>query len=178
MAEQTHDFSKIKAFAFDVDGVFTDGGVLCDLNGELYRTFDAKDGFGIRMATMNGFPVAIITGGRSLSITARFRSCGIPEEDVYLGSRDKIVDFNDFCRRHKVLAEEVLYAGDDIPDIEVMVAAGIGACPSDAVPEAREAADYVSECAGGHGFVRDVVEKAMKSQGRWIFEVKNYKAKF
>ncbi|MEE3463882.1 MAG: hypothetical protein VZQ27_06285 [Candidatus Cryptobacteroides sp.] len=48
------DFSKIKAFAFDIDGVFTNGGILCDLQGELYRTFDSKDGVAIRMAEKNG----------------------------------------------------------------------------------------------------------------------------
>ena len=56
-------FLKIKAFAFDVDGVLTDGGILADLNGELYRTFDSKDGMGLRMAMMKGFHLAIITGG-------------------------------------------------------------------------------------------------------------------
>ena len=60
------DFKDIKAFAFDVDGVMTDGGILCDLEGQLFRTFDAKDGFAVRMAKLNGFPVAVITGGPSL----------------------------------------------------------------------------------------------------------------
>ena len=46
---------KIKAFAFDVDGVFTDGGILADLSGELYRTFDAKDAMAVRMAVMAGY---------------------------------------------------------------------------------------------------------------------------
>ena len=59
---------KIKAFAFDVDGVLTDGGILADLNGELYRVFDSKDGLAVRMAVMKGYHVAIITGGRSESI--------------------------------------------------------------------------------------------------------------
>ena len=72
--EKSLDFSKIKAFAFYVDGVFTDGGILCDLAGELYRTFDSKDGFGVRMATMKGYPSAIITGGRSGSIVARYKA--------------------------------------------------------------------------------------------------------
>ena len=84
------DLLKIKAFAFDIDGVMTDGGILCDLEGQLYRNFDAKDGFAVRMATMNGYPVAVITGGRSGSIRQRFLSCGVPAEDIYLGSRDKI----------------------------------------------------------------------------------------
>ena len=72
------DFSKIRAFAFDVDGVMTDGGILADLEGQLFRTFDAKDGFGIRMARMKGYPIGVITGGRSGSIRARFTGCGIP----------------------------------------------------------------------------------------------------
>ena len=82
-------FKTIKAFAFDVDGVLTDGGILANLDGELFRTFDSKDGFGLRMASMAGFPVGIITGGRSESIRKRFLTCGVRPEDVYLGSRDK-----------------------------------------------------------------------------------------
>ena len=65
------DFSRIKAFAFDIDGVATDGGVFCDSNGDLLRTYDAKDGFAIRMAVMRGYPVAVITGGSSESIRKR-----------------------------------------------------------------------------------------------------------
>ena len=101
-------FLKIKAFAFDVDGVLTDGGILADLNGELYRVFDSKDGMAIRMAVMKGFHMAIITGGRSESIRKRFESCGIKTEDVYLGSRAKMEDFEDFCKRHNVSPEEVM----------------------------------------------------------------------
>ncbi len=72
------DLKKIRAFAFDIDGVMTDGGLLCDLNGELYRCFDAKDGFAVRMASMKGYPVAVITGGRSLTIRARYRDARSP----------------------------------------------------------------------------------------------------
>lgn len=53
------DFKNIKAFTFDIDGVMTDGGILADLEGQLYRTFDAKDGFAVRMACLNGFPVGV-----------------------------------------------------------------------------------------------------------------------
>ncbi len=172
------DFLKIKAFAFDIDGVMTDGGILCDLEGQLYRNFDAKDGFAVRMATMNGYPVAVITGGRSGSIRQRFSNCGIPHEDVYLGSRDKIVDFRDFCRRYSLDPSEVMYFGDDIPDIEVMEAAGIGACPSDAVEEAKAAADWISFRPGGKGCIREGFESVMKAQGRWVYETRIYKEKF
>ncbi len=172
------EFKDIKAFAFDVDGVFTNGGIFCDLDGELFRTFDTKDGFAVRMAVMSGYPVAIITGGRSESIKARFRTCGLVVEDVYLGSRAKIEDFEDFCRKYSLKPSEVLYMGDDIPDIPVIEACGIGACPSDAVPEVIAASDYVSDRAGGRQAVRDVVEKVMKARGDWRFDVATYKKLF
>jgi len=170
--------ARIRAFTFDIDGVFTDGGILCDLKGDLYRTFEAKDGFAIRMATMNGYPVGIITGGASISIARRFATNGIPREDIYLSSRNKIEDFADFCSRHGLSAEEVLYIGDDIPDIETIRAAGLGVCPSDAVEEVREASDWVSEHPGGRFCVRSTVEHVMKAQGKWNFDAKTYKRLF
>ena len=171
-------FLKIKAFAFDVDGVLTDGGILADLNGELYRVFDSKDGMAIRMAVVEGFHMAIITGGRSESIRKRFASCGIKAEDVYLGSRAKMEDFEDFCSRHGLKPEEVMYFGDDLPDIPVMEACGCGACPSDAVDEVKAIADYISSRPGGKGCVREVIEMVMKLQGKWELDVEDYKKKF
>jgi 3-deoxy-D-manno-octulosonate 8-phosphate phosphatase (KDO 8-P phosphatase) len=172
------DLKDIKAFTFDIDGVMTDGGILADLEGQLYRTFDAKDGFAVRMACMNGFPVGVITGGRSQSIRARFSTNGIEPEDIYLGSRNKIEDFEDFCRRHGLTHDQVMYFGDDIPDIEVIQAAGIGVCPSDAVEEVKEVADIVSSRPGGKACVREYMEKAMKAQGHWNFDAVTYKKKF
>ncbi len=171
-------WDKIKAFAFDIDGVLTNDGLIATETGELYRTFGSKDGFAIRMASMRGYPVAIITGARSLSIQKRFLTCGVPEEDIYLHSRDKMKDFRKFCERHSLEPEEVLYCGDDIPDIAVMQACGIGACPADAVPETLAIADYVSPRNGGQEFARDVVEKVLKLNGDWVFDVGLYEARF
>ena len=171
-------FSRIRAFAFDVDGVLTDGGILADLNGELYRTFDSKDGMAIRMAVMKGFHMAIITGGRSESIRQRFVSCGIKPEDVYLRSRAKIEDFEDFCTRHGLSAEEVMYFGDDLPDIPVMVACGCGVCPSDAVEEVKEIADFISTRPGGKGCARELIQTVLKEQGKWELDVQAYKKHF
>jgi 3-deoxy-D-manno-octulosonate 8-phosphate phosphatase (KDO 8-P phosphatase) len=171
-------FSRIRAFAFDVDGVLTDGGILADLNGELYRTFDSKDGMAIRMAVMKGFHMAIITGGRSESIRQRFESCGIKPEDAYLRSRAKIEDFEDFCTRHGLSAEEVMYFGDDLPDIPVMVACGCGVCPSDAVEEVKEIADFISTRPGGKGCARELIQTVLKEQGKWELDVQAYKKHF
>ncbi len=172
------DFSEIRAFAFDVDGVFTNGGVFCDVNGELYRTYDSKDGFAVRMACMRGYPVGIITGGRSESIRQRFLTSGVKADNVYLGSRNKIEQLQEFCQKHGLKAEQVLFIGDDIPDIEVIQTCGIGVCPADAVPEVKAAADIISEYNGGRLCVRDAIEKVMKAQGTWVFDSVLYKKLF
>lgn len=169
---------KIRAFVFDVDGVMTDGGILGTETGELYRVYDAKDGFGLRMAAMNGFIMGIITGGRSESILQRGLKMGFEPEDIYLHSRNKIDDFNDFCCRHSVRPEEVMYFGDDIPDIPVIIACGCGVCPSDAVEEVKAVADLVSDFPGGKLCVRNTLEITMKAQGKWDIDYDQYNRMF
>ena len=168
------DFSKIKAITFDVDGVMTGGGLLCFDDGNFLRIFDAKDSFGLRMAQMAGIRLAVITGGTSPSITQRFRKCGVLEEDIYLHSRNNIKDFRAFCAKYGFSPEEVAYVGDDLPDVETILAAGLGVTPSDGVAEARAAADFVSEYPGGKGCIRDLVERILKAQGKWKFNMDAY----
>ena len=172
------DLLKIKAFAYDIDGVATDGSILCIPGGDLLRVYDAKDSFAVRMATMNGYPVAVITGGSSVTIRERMVTTGLKPEDVFLHCRNKMDDFRQFCERYALQPEEVMYFGDDVPDIEVLRACGCGVCPSDAVEEVKEAADYVSPFPGGKGCLRDTIEKVMRAQGRWIFDTDVYKMKF
>lgn len=158
---------KIKAFAFDVDGVFTDGQVLATETGDLLRSHNAKDGYAVRVAIMKDFPVAIITGGSSESIALRFLQIGVKREDIYLKSIKKMPDFSDFLNRHSLTSDEVLFMGDDIPDIDVLKISGVSSCPSDAVNEVKDVCDYISIYSGGKGCVRDVIEQVMKIQNKW-----------
>jgi 3-deoxy-D-manno-octulosonate 8-phosphate phosphatase (KDO 8-P phosphatase) len=169
---------KIKAFVFDVDGVLTDGGILATPEGDLLRVFDSKDSFALRMAYMKGYHVGIITGGVSESIKLRFRTCGVPMDNIYLGSRAKIEDLEDFCSRHNLTADQVMYFGDDLPDIPVMLECGCGVSPCDAVPEALAAADYVTTRPGGKGCAREMIEMVLKLHGKWELDVQDYKKKF
>ena len=174
----TEKLNKIRAFVFDVDGVLTDGGILATPEGDLLRVFDSKDSFALRMAYMKGYHVGIITGGVSESIKLRFRTCGVPMENIYLGSRAKIEDLQDFCNRHDITAEEIMYFGDDLPDIPVMLECGCGVSPCDAVPEALAAADYVTTRPGGKGCAREMIEIVLKLHGKWELDVQDYKKKF
>lgn len=169
---------KIKAFVFDVDGVLTDGGILSTPEGDLLRVFDSKDAFALRMVYMKGYKVGVITGGVSESIRLRFRTCGVPRENIYLGSRAKIEDLEDFCTRHDLKPEEIMYFGDDLPDIPVMLACGCGVAPSDAVEEVKAAADHVSSRPGGKGVAREMIEMVLKMHGKWELDVHDYKSKF
>ena len=155
----------IKAFAFDVDGVFSEYVVL-DPSGELLRTMNIKDGYAVQLAVKRGFPIAIITGGNSQALKIRFESLGI--KDIYLKSQHKIPDFNDFLARHQLSASEVLYMGDDIPDLDILGIAGISTCPADAVEEVKAVSQYISPRAAGKGCVRDVIEQVLKVKKLWI----------
>ena len=108
----------IKGFAFDVDGVFTDGSVLVASDGDLLRIHNAKDGFGVRWAFLCGYHIGIITGAYSESVRKRFQGIGI--EHIYLKSRDKMPDFFNFCSKNGITPQEVVFVGDDVPDIPLL----------------------------------------------------------
>jgi 3-deoxy-D-manno-octulosonate 8-phosphate phosphatase (KDO 8-P phosphatase) len=172
------DLKSVKAFAFDIDGVATEGGVFCNSEGDLLRTYDAKDGFGIRMAVMRGYPVAVITGGSSESIRKRMLASGVESQNVFLHCRDKREEFAIFCERYDLKPEDVMYFGDDVPDLDVLKACGVAVCPADAVDEVKEVADWVTSKPGGKGCLREAIEATLRAQGQWIFEPDVYKKKF
>ena len=166
----------IKGFAFDVDGVFTDGSVFVAPDGDLLRIHNAKDGFGLRWAYLSGYHIAIITGGYSESVRKRFEGIGV--EHIYLKSRDKLPDFYDFCNKCGISPKEVAFVGDDIPDIPILKECGLAVCPSDAVQEVKDVCDFVSAYPGGRGCVRDLIEQVLKIQGKWEFNAELYAGKF
>ena len=166
-------FEDIRAFAFDVDGVFTDGLVLAMPDGDLLRLLNSKYCFAVRTAVDNGFPCAIITGGVSPSLLHTAHSLGIPDEYLYMLSKDKAEDLLHFCKRAGLDPSQVAFVGDDIPDIPAMELAGLGVCPADAVAEVRSAADLVSQFNGGRGCIRDLIENVLKRQDRWKFDPKD-----
>ena len=160
--------SQIKAFVFDVDGVLTDGLVHVTETGEQLRRFSIKDGYALQLAVKKGFPVAIISGGRSQSVVSRLQGLGI--KDIYLGVETKADAFEEFLLIHDLQAEQVVYMGDDIPDYPVMQKVGLPVCPADAAEEIKALSKYISPINGGAGCARDIIEKVLKVQGLWLDE--------
>jgi 3-deoxy-D-manno-octulosonate 8-phosphate phosphatase (KDO 8-P phosphatase) len=159
----------IKTFIFDVDGVLTDGKILIHSDGELLRSFDTKDGYAIKCALLKGFKIAIITGGRNEAVRERFKELGV--FDIYLGAHHKLDAYQDLMDNYDLKAEEILYIGDDIPDIPVIEKVGLGCCPADAVPDVKARADYISHKKGGEGCVRELIEQVLRVQGKWSLDI-------
>ncbi len=166
MTDFTMHLQPIRAFVFDVDGVFTDGSILLHPMGEFLRTMNIKDGFAVQHAIKMGYHVAIITGGYSRTVRRRFTYLGI--KDIYMKSLNKTLAFDDFCSKHNIEPRYVAYMGDDLPDYEVMQKAGLPACPANAAEEIRQIAKYVSYLKGGEGCVRDIIEKVLRLHGKWM----------
>ena len=172
------NLNAVRAFVFDIDGVMTNGGVLCNTAGEPLRIYNEKDGHGLRMAALNGYVLAVITGGHTEAVRKRMTDYGVPFGNIFLKARNKEKVLREFCHNFGILPEEVLYMGDDIPDVAALRFAGLGVVPADAAEEAKEAADIVSPVPGGQGFVRWTLEMVMKAQGKWIFDVEKYEKMF
>jgi 3-deoxy-D-manno-octulosonate 8-phosphate phosphatase (KDO 8-P phosphatase) len=158
----------IKAFAFDVDGVFTDGQVYLFPDKEFVRAVNIKDGYAVQHCIKMGLPLAIISGGASEEVRKRFKNLGVT--DIYMKSSNKWDDYEDFRIKYGFEHDEIVYMGDDIPDLPVMQRVGIATCPSDAAHEIREVSVYISDKPGGKGCVRDIIEQVLRAQDKWLNE--------
>lgn len=166
MTNFKEDLTKVKAFVFDVDGVFSNGIFYLNPDGEPLRSMNIKDGFAVQLAVKKGYKIGIITGGTSKSIKVRFNGLGV--EDVYLCCANKMIFFEDFIKKNNLNPDNILYMGDDLPDYNVMKRVGVPTCPADSAEEIKQISKYISDVKGGNGCVRDVIEQVMRAQGKWM----------
>ncbi|MFD0861806.1 KdsC family phosphatase [Sungkyunkwania multivorans] len=155
----------ITTFVFDVDGVLTDGTIMVTTDGQQLRNMNIKDGYALKTAVDKGYNICIISGGSNEGVRLRLEGLGI--KDIHLGVSRKTERLQEYFDKRNVKAENVLYMGDDIPDLPGMEMVGLPCCPNDAVAEIKDASKYISHKRGGRGAVRDVIEQVMKVQGKW-----------
>lgn len=161
-----YDLSKIRAIVFDLDGVLSGETIAMDINGTPLRTVNIKDGYAIQLAMKLGLRIAILSGCRVESVRHRYEGLGM--EDIYLGASVKIQVYEQFLAKYGLKDSEVMFMGDDIPDLEVMRRVGCPVCPADACAEVKAASLYVSQRKGGQGCGRDVIEQTLKAQDKWL----------
>jgi len=155
----------IDTFIFDVDGVLTDGKVYF-LENEIMRALNSKDGYALQYACKMGYQIFIITGGYSEDLKRRMLELGIKE--VHLRSSNKLKVYQELKSKYNISDQQVLYMGDDIPDIPVLKEAGVSSCPQDAAIDVKTNVDYQSPYDGGKACVRDVIEQTLRVQNKWL----------
>ncbi len=160
----------VEALVFDVDGVFTDGGITPRSDGDFQRTYYAKDGYAVAYAIRNGMKVCIITGGRGENLKRRFDMLHV--EKTYINISDKLAVLDSYIEQEGLDRRNVVFMGDDIPDLEAMASVGIPVCPADAADEVAAVSKYVSQYPGGHGCVRDIIEQVLRAKGLWARDSK------
>ncbi|MGK2863871.1 MAG: KdsC family phosphatase [Chitinophagaceae bacterium] len=158
-------FKKITTFIFDIDGVLTDGTILVLENGLQARHMSIKDGYALQLAVKKGYRILVLSGAAASPVVDRLKKLGIT--DVHTGVTNKRAFVESYMADKNAETSEFLFMGDDIPDQSIMQFVGLPVCPADAVAEIRSVSKYISPVNGGHGCVRDVIEKTMKAQNKW-----------
>jgi len=162
----------IKLLICDVDGVLSDGKIYYSNHGEELKTFNVKDGLGIRQLLHNEIQVAIITGRQSKIVEKRAKELGI--NLVYQDCGDKQAAYDEIIRQLDVNKEQVAHVGDDLPDLPLMKQSGLGISVADAHHFVKKHADWVTINAGGNGAVREISDLLLTAQGKLEFIHESY----
>jgi len=160
----------IRMLVMDVDGTLTDGKIYMSANGELMKAFNIKDGYAIARLKDYGITPVIITGRSSNIVTQRCAELGILE--LYQGIENKSYKLREVCNKFHLDLSQVAYIGDDLNDLPCMKICGFSACPSDAMKQVRERANFICEANGGYGAVREFIDYLIENQEKE--EVKDF----
>ena len=163
---------RIKLLILDVDGVLTDGSINYIDDGREFKSFNVKDGHGIKLLMRAGVEVALITARESNVVAIRAKDLGIT--DLYQGKKEKLGAYEDILEKKGLAAYETAYIGDDLIDLPVLRRVGFSAAVSDAVDEVKESVDYVTERAGGRAAVRELTDLILKAKGLWDTVTERY----
>lgn len=155
----------IRLLLLDVDGVLSDGRIVYDAHGTEIKTFDVKDGHGIKMLQKAGIEVGIISGRSSKVVNVRAKELGI--EILYQGIADKDIPYAEIIKQRGLRDEEIAYIGDDVVDLPILRRVGFAVATADAVDDIRPYVHYVTNRFGGRGAVREVCDLILKARGDW-----------
>ncbi len=155
----------IKMIISDVDGVWTDGSIFLNGTGEEFKKFSVLDGAGVAVARMADIKIALISGRYSKATEARAKELNI--DDVYNGTLNKLIPYNEIKEKYKLRDQEIAFVGDGMIDIPVMEKVGAPIAVSNAYSLVKDIAIYVTQTAGGDGAFREAVDWILKGQGRY-----------
>ncbi|MEW6351508.1 MAG: 3-deoxy-8-phosphooctulonate synthase [Thermodesulfobacteriota bacterium] len=165
---------RIKLIIFDVDGILTDGKIVFGGADLEIKSFQVRDGHGIKIAKRCGLEIALVTGRSSEVVARRAQDLGL--DRVFQGMKDKRPALTALMEGLGLEPAEVAVLGDDIVDIPLMRRVGVAFTVPEAPTEVRGAATYVTRHRGGDGVAREIIEMILKAQGRWDKVMERYYA--
>jgi YrbI family 3-deoxy-D-manno-octulosonate 8-phosphate phosphatase len=174
LTELDRRLAGVQLLLLDVDGVLTDGGVTWSNDGVEHKTFNIRDGLGLRVWQRAGCRAGIVTGRSSHVVQLRADELGI--DIVRQGVDDKLAAVAAIVAESDLAWEQVAFMGDDLPDLPVIMRCGVGFAVADACAEVRAAAAVVTSLSGGKGAVREAIERMLRARGGWEAIVARYAA--
>jgi len=168
----TETCANIELILSDVDGVMTDGGIRLLDDGREMIVFHIHDGMGVRLWRQVGKRFGIVSG-RDLE-SVRRRAIALKLDVARLGIDDKLPVVDAIAEELGLSREQICYIGDDLLDLRVIQAVGLGVAVADAADEVRRAAKYTTSVRGGDGAVRELIEVILKNTGRWDEVLRRY----
>jgi 3-deoxy-D-manno-octulosonate 8-phosphate phosphatase (KDO 8-P phosphatase) len=149
----------------DVDGVLTDGRIHYDDHGNEWKSFHVRDGFAIKQWMAVGLQFGIVTARSSGALERRVGELGI--RHVVQSSRNKLESTQTMLAEMGGDFSTLAYVGDDVPDLAVMQRSCLAVAPADGSADSRSAADWTLKTMGGHGAIREVIERLLRAKGLW-----------
>jgi 3-deoxy-D-manno-octulosonate 8-phosphate phosphatase (KDO 8-P phosphatase) len=157
----------ITTIVTDVDGVLTDGGIFMstDQHSEMFSRFNIQDGMGIKIAQACNIDIIVLSGRKSLNTERRCYELGVKE--VFTGVSNKKTQLIEIVKRLSLSLDSVAYIGDDVIDLPAMQICGLTVAPANAVPLVKQSVDYITQCHGGHGALRELIDIILTAQNKY-----------
>jgi 3-deoxy-D-manno-octulosonate 8-phosphate phosphatase (KDO 8-P phosphatase) len=166
--------SRIRMIVSDLDGVWTDGRIIYTGDAGETKEFNVRDGLGVKIAQRAGIEVAVLTSRSSKAVSRRCSELGIGR--LVQGAGEKASALRKISAEADLSLGEILYIGDDLPDLAPMALAGLSAAPSDAAEEVARSADWLLDSRGGAGAIRELIERLLRERGEWDRVVDSFRA--
>ena len=162
----------IKLLISDIDGVMTDGRLFFLGDGTEFKSFHARDGYGLKLLQRSGVETAVISGRKSTAVSLRMESLGI--RHVYQGFENKLEPFEELLKKLSLTSEQVAFVGDDILDLPILSRVGLPIAVANAHIGIHAFVDWTTPHIGGDGAVRDACDLIMFAQGTYDQAVKSH----
>ena len=172
MSATFHDLTTLRAIVFDIDGVLSPLTIPIDSEGGLTRMVNVRDAYAIHRALKADVDICVISGASDAAYRRRLADIGLT--DIFMGVAEKLPAFLSWMQSRRLSPGQVVYVGDDLPDLPAMQCAGLSVAPADAAPDVLAVARVITRARGGYGVAREIIEQILRAKGLWLDESQAY----